>query len=141
MTSPKMYVIDSSVAVKWINTQDETCTLQAEKILSSVEKGKIELILPELAKYEIGNAIWKKGLDLPAAKLSLATLYRIPLQFITQNEEQALETLRIASESNMTYYDASFVSLATSLDIPLITDNPKHQGKSLKAKIIPIQTY
>ncbi len=48
------WVIDASVAVKWVIP--EALTDQAERILASAE----ELLAPDLLLVEVANALWKK---------------------------------------------------------------------------------
>ena len=134
-------VVDSSVVVKWINSQNESNLQQADKLLKANQRGESKLYVPELTKYEVGNVLWKKGLDRTTAKASLATLYSLPLYFITQDEIQAQETLEIALGNGITFYDASFIALAKYLNEPLITDNPKHQKKYTGITVIPLQNY
>lgn len=141
MSKVKKIVVDSSVAVKWINSQNETLLSRADKLLSDFEFGKVELFAPELLKYEVGNAILNKKMDLPAIKASLATLYSIPIKFIPLSEDMGLEALAIAAENKVTYYDAVFVSLAKELAAVLVTDNPKHQKTSRGVKTIPLRNY
>ena len=134
-------VIDSSVIVKWLNSQDELYLRQADQLLSHCQGGKVELNAPELAKYEVGNALLHKGLSLPQLKASLITLYSLPINFISSNAGQAQTTAVLAYEGQITYYDAAFVDLAQYLSATLITDNPKHQDKFSKIKIIPLKNY
>lgn len=135
-------VIDSSVIVKWLNQQDEERLAQADKIMKDVEKNRVQLFAPELAKYEIGNALLlRKKLSKNDAKITIGTLFTFPIQFIPQSEELACETYRIAQDANITYYDASFIALAIQEDSELVTDNPKHQGKKAKIKVIPLEDY
>src|SRR3989304_1761685 len=78
----KLLVIDTSVMVKWANSQNENDLNQAYKVLINAEKKKVELLAPELAKYEIGNALLNKKMLLPETKLSLQTIYSLPIIFI-----------------------------------------------------------
>ncbi len=136
-------VVDSSVAVKWVNNQNEEYLQQANAILKHAQKGKISIIMPELAKYEIGNALLNKGMNLSASKISLTIVYAIPIQFISQDLESAQESMGIAQNSNMIFYDASFIVLAKRFKADLITDNPKHQKKykGKDIKIIALKEY
>ncbi len=52
-----------------------------------------------------------------------------------------IETYKIAQETNITYYDASFMSLAKQLNATLVTDNIKHQGKATDIKVISLKDY
>jgi predicted nucleic acid-binding protein len=137
----KKLVIDSSVAVKWTNSLNENLLDQADIIFDEVEAGKIQLFAPELLRYEVGNALLNKKLELPQSKASLTSLYAVPIHYIVETEKQAYETMEIAHTCNITYYDASFISLAQKYECPLVTNNPKHQKKYPGVKVIPLKEY
>ncbi len=134
-------VVDSSVIVKWINRQNEQNIAESDNLLSNCKKGLVQLYTTELAKYEIGNVLWKKGLDSDQAKTSLSTVYAIPIEFIKLGELEALQTIEIAISAKMTFYDASYVSLAENIGAILVTDNPKHQSKYKNVKTISLANY
>jgi len=135
-------VIDSSVIVKWLNKEDEERLNQADKILEDVKKNQATLLAPELAKYEIGNALLvRKRISANEAKVNFSTLFTFPIQFISQSEELANETYLIAQNASITYYDACFIALAKQEDAELITDNPKHQGKSSEVRVKSLTEY
>jgi len=137
----KPVVVDSSVTVKWLNQIDEKLLGQADKLLSDAQVGSVNLLAPELSKYEIGNALLKKKLNLPMAYESLGTVYQLPLTFIPESEELAKQTYKVALQDKITYYDASFIALAQQEDATLVTENIKHQGKSKKVKVVSIKDY
>jgi len=137
----KVLVVDSSVIVKWLNRDDEANLAQSDRVFSAGRSGRVELVTPELAKYETGNALLNKGLDLPAAIASLSVIYTIPMSFLTIDSELAGRTLEIATQSKMSYYDATFVALAKKLDATLVTDNPKHQAKVKGVKVVALKDY
>lgn len=141
MVKKKRIVVDSSVIVKWLNSQDEKFLKQADEILKDCEIGKVVLCSPELAKYEVGNAILYKKLDNPLAKSSLSTLYSLPIIFYPLNEEDALVTEEIAVKNKITYYDAVFVNLAEKIGGTLVTDNPKHQSQIKGMRVISLKNY
>lgn len=142
MRKKKQVVIDSSVIVKWLSSFNEEHLEQADQILTDAQLGKIEMISCELAKYEVANALLKgRSLDLPQAKSSLATLYNLPISFISEDRESAQTSYEIGKQLNISYYDATFLSLAKKLGGILITDNLKHQGKTTDVKVIPLAKY
>ncbi|MDO8497116.1 MAG: type II toxin-antitoxin system VapC family toxin [bacterium] len=142
MKLKKPLVIDSSVAVKWLNKHDENYTIQADKILKDVQNEKVYLVMPELAKYEVGNALLYKQMPLQNVLGSLATYYSIPIQFMPQDQRQAQSAIQIAYENKVTFYDASFMALAKEQQADLITDNPKHQKKKINGlSVIPLKDY
>jgi len=104
-------------------------------------------LAPELAKYEVGNALTKKGITAAQAFQSFGTIYSLPIQFLAETEELANQTYQIASDirmagdSKFTYYDASFVALAKQENAILVTANPKHQNKAVGVKVVSIEDY
>jgi predicted nucleic acid-binding protein len=130
-------VIDTSVIVKWLSQTNEKDVDKADQIMESAIKGKIELIAPELSKYEFGNVLLKgKQLTPNQANISLGTAYGLPINFVSQSEELALETYKIAYNAKITYYDSTFLALAKQYGAILVTENIKHQGilKGIKVK-------
>jgi predicted nucleic acid-binding protein len=138
----KKLVIDSSVIVKWLNQQNELHLIQADKILNDVRENRVMLLAPELAKYEIGNALLiRKQLSANGADVTFNNLFALPIQFVSQSEELANETYVIAKKANITYYDACFIALAKQESAELVTDNPKHQAKTKVVSVKPLEDY
>ena len=124
-------VVDTSILVKWLNQTDEKDIDKADQLMESALNGKTQLFAPELAKYELGNVLLKGKQLVPSeAYISLGTAYALPINFVPESEELAKDTYRIASEFDVTYYDASFLSLAKQQNAILVTENFKHQGKA-----------
>jgi len=137
----KNTVIDSSVTVKWLNQINEPNLKQADKLLQDAQHQKVTLSAPELSKYEIGNALLKKQLPLHQANEALGTISHLPIKFIPETEQLAQETYKIAQQAHITYYDASFIALAKQENAQLVTDNPKHQGKTNDIIVIALKDY
>lgn len=136
-------VLDSSVLVKWITSKDEELIKEAREILHSLQKGKTRVFAPELANFEIGNALWKKQVPLSEALFDLELFYDFPVEFISWDLALAKKTAEIAIKNKITYYDAAFIALAEKYKAILVTDNPKHQKKnfSSKIKIVALKDY
>jgi len=135
-------VVDSSVIVKWLNDVDENNLDQANKLLADALKGSVDLFVPELAKYEIGNVLLiRKKLPLKEIGKPLKALHAFPIQFVAESEELAKETYSLAFNCKVTYYDASFMSLAKQYNATLITDNIKHQNKSKDITVKSLTEY
>jgi len=136
------FIVDSSVIMKWLNITDEENIEKANALLTDALDGKIDLIAPELAKYEIGNVLLKgKQLTPQEASISFGTAYALPITFINETVDLAKETFLIAYNTHITYYDASFISLAKMYDAILVTENIKHQGKSSEIKVTSLKDY
>lgn len=137
-----LYVVDTSVMIKWLNEHDERHLQQADNILTDAEQNLIKLYTPTLAHYEIGNALLKgKQLSVSDAKSCFAVLAKLPILFIHETIDLAEQTYEIGERYGMSYYDATFVALAQSLEASLITDNVRHQGKVSEVSVIPLKTY
>ena len=135
-------VVDTSVIIKWLNQNNETRVDKADKIMQSALRGEMELIAPELSRYEYGNVLLKgKKLTPKEANISLDTAYSLPINFIPESEELAKETYTLAFKLGITYYDASFLSLAKKYKATLVTENIKHQGKVKNIKVKSLQDY
>lgn len=139
---PKSLIIDSSVIVKWLSSDREANLENADRILEDAKSGKVELLTPELAKYEIGNVLlFSKNLSPKQSLVALPQFFDLPLTFIPESKAQAIETFRIAFNLHITYYDATFLSLAKEYSAELITENIKHQGKSTDIKVTALKDY
>lgn len=134
-------IVDSSVIVKWLNQTKEENLEQADKIIKEATANTVKLFTPELAKYEVGNVLIKKGVTPTSVTSLLAILYSLPITFIAESSEIATDTFRLAYELNITYYDASFLALAKQYDATLVTENVKHQGKSSGVKVVALKDY
>lgn len=138
----KTLVIDTSVIIKWINKDNEINSEKADIILDDVKNNKIELIVPELCKYEVGNVLfYGKKLNPKDASIAFKAFYSLPITFISESEELARETYNFAFNCRITYYDASFMSLAKQYNATLVTDNIKHQGKPTDITVKSLAEY
>jgi len=139
--TPKV-VVDTSVIIKLLNTDNELNIEQARAILDEALDGNIELLAPEVAKYEVGNGLLKgKRLRVAEAKVALGAAYSLPIEFVVETQESAMGTYEYALKYGLTYYDASFVFLASYFGATLVTDNVKHQGKVRSVKVVDLKDY
>ncbi|VAX37664.1 hypothetical protein MNBD_UNCLBAC01-1658 [hydrothermal vent metagenome] len=82
-----------------------------------------------LIKYEIGNVIWKevdliKSISKTEGLTILIFVHKIfKTMNIIEPNPQNISTL--ATDLNITYYDASFIQLAKEKQMPLITEDKK----------------
>ena len=142
MTKITQLVIDSSVIIKWLNKVEEKYISQADKLLDKLKNGEIHISVPYLVKFEIANALLKgKKLSLSEAADALDAFNKLPLMYLDLDLELMITSYEIAEKYNITFYDASFIALAYKLPALLITDNPKHQKKFEKVKVIPLKDY
>lgn len=136
-------VLDSSVLIKWITSRREESVEKARDILLLCQNDKVKVLVPELVKFEIGNALWKKQISLSEVSFDQELFYDFPIEFVSWDVDLAKKTTSIAIENKITYYDASFVALAEKYRAVLVTDNPKHQKikNNSSIKIIALKDY
>lgn len=140
--SKQLFILDTSIIIKWLSADNENDLDRANAILSDVQTNRVEILAPELAKYEVGNVLLHgKNLSSPQAEVVLTEFYGLPIIFVPLSKEQAKETFRLAFNLTITYYDASFLSLAKNYEATLVTENIKHQGKTNDIKVIALKDY
>lgn len=117
-------VIDASVAFKWLVPDSAEDDVPAAKaLLVEHMEGRAKIIIPPLLYYEVGN-ILLFGRSRPPAEQAidaLTDLFSIPLEVVHPTLVSGHATLRLASVRGISYYDATYVTLAEMLDCPLIT--------------------
>mgnify|MGYP001054805931 CR=1 FL=1 len=102
-------------------------------IFKAIKENRIDLLIGnhtlELARYELGNILWKNfALKAKIPEKEVKTLAKIIKQTlnlmetiqITCNEEEILET---ATQLKITFYDASYAYHAKAKELPLITED------------------
>ncbi|MGZ3538007.1 MAG: type II toxin-antitoxin system VapC family toxin [Thermodesulfobacteriota bacterium] len=121
------FVVDSSVVFKWYRqTGDEDYVPQAVSVLERHLHGEIEIHVPDLLFYELGNILRLKETLVSKDALTILTeTFALSLQIHPINLALSEETFRFARARDLTFYDASFVALAHLLDASFITADKK----------------
>lgn len=111
-------------------------------VFRAIKENKVNLLTGnytlELARYELGNIVWKdyflqaKTSEEEAKLISKVIRHTLAIMEVAQiagNEEEILET---AIQLKITFYDASYVYFAQANQLQLITEDSR-----LTKKIIP----
>jgi predicted nucleic acid-binding protein len=117
-------VVDASVAFKWlIPDAAEEDVPAAKALLVDHMEGRVAIAVPALLYYEVANILLfgRSKPPIDEAVEALRDLYSIPLAVAVPAPDTADAALRLASDYRLSYYDASYVALAESLDCTLIT--------------------
>jgi predicted nucleic acid-binding protein len=115
---------------KWVLPEPDTP--QADRLSFDVANAGARLIALDLARVEVGNAIWKRyirGLLTAAETLpALNTLLGLPIQLAEAN--RLLQPgLQIATRYRRAFYDSLFVALAQDLGVTGVTaDEPLYRA-------------
>ncbi len=126
MTAPKPeYVVDSSVAYRWFDAAGEESLGEAAELLRRHAIGEIQLIAPPIMPYEVLNALRCAGLSSERLRLAAEALAEADISLLGCDATTLGTAARIAVESGMTVYDASFVALAKVRNCELVTADRK----------------
>ncbi|MFB6253214.1 MAG: type II toxin-antitoxin system VapC family toxin [Halobacteriaceae archaeon] len=111
-------VVDTSIVVKWYIPEQHHETARA--LRDDYLDGQIELIAPALMPFEAINALKYSGLfneeQLEEVALSLS---EYGIEFIPFSEIGAIA--EIATDLDITVYDATYIALAQKLDTTVYT--------------------
>lgn len=125
-----LLVLDTSVVFKWCRQpSEEPLVPQALVLLDQYLNGEIEIHVPDLLFYELGNTIKRKNDLLQGnAETILRDVFALGLTVHTLESTVATSTLRMALRYDATFCDVTFVALAESIRCNLITaDRKLHQ--------------
>ncbi len=109
--------------------------LDSSAIFRAIKENRIEVLKGnhtlDLARYELGNIIWKnyvlhEKVSEPQAKMLAKTVKRalslMNVLGIGDDEEEILET---AIQLKITFYDASYVYFARKKQLSLVTEDSR----------------
>ena len=121
--SPLCYVVDASVGIKLF--VEEEFSERAHVLFSYLTVDPpAEFYIPDLFYIECANILLKYtrrfGRSLEDSQADIADLKSLSLK-PTSTAELMEDALLLASEKNLTAYDACYAVLAQKLEVPLIT--------------------
>jgi len=118
---PKI-VVDTSVLIKWFKTRGEEFLAEARKLLEEIERRPIEVHVPALLLYEVGNILLlKTRLGLASLDKAVERLEGLPFLVAPPATPLLKRAFRLGREFSLTFYDASLLALAVELDCPFVT--------------------
>ena len=123
-TRSSTVVPDASVILKWVlDSENEPGHAAAGRLLERWRDGAVSLVAPPLWLYEVGNVLCRKrpadAFDVLAALCDLG-LVEVPL-----NQELIRRTVDLARSHGLTFYDASYLSVAEGAKAILVTADGK----------------
>ena len=118
----KEVVLDASVVVKWLSRRDEVGAVEARALRDSYGQGHLVVTVPSLLFLEILNVAgrrwgWDEG-SLQALAIALDSL-------AFEVGEPGLPAVAAWIARGLTAYGASYVALAESRRIQLVTDDAR----------------
>jgi len=113
-------VLDTSVAIAWY--LPETFRAASRAWQTRLLDGRVRLVVPSLHYWEFGNVlrtyVMRSELDVELADQIWALHLEAPLEVA---EPERTDVLATAFEYGATVYDAVYIALSRSLDLPLLT--------------------
>jgi predicted nucleic acid-binding protein len=120
-----MIVLDASVALKWIFT-DEEGEDRAVRYRDRHISGEEVIAVPELFFYEIGNVLaTKTSLGNETASEAFSLLWNFDLEVFSLGWDEFLSSLALSRRFQITLYDASYIELAKKLGCDFVTFDKK----------------
>jgi len=124
-TDPKLFVVDSSVILSSI-LPDEIVPKELNLIIKKFTKNQVLFFAPTILAFEVGNAlkssVKQNRLDQSKALGIYEFFLSIPVRYITTNHQK---TLDLSLKHNISFYDASYLSLAQEKKAKLLTLDQK----------------
>lgn len=115
-------VVDTSVLIKWFKRQDEELVSEARALLAAVENRSLDVHVPALLLYEIGNILLvKTRLGSAALNDALNHLEELPFTVAPPATPLLKRAAGLGRTLGLTFYDASFLALAVELDGLFVT--------------------
>ena len=129
----EIIVPDASVLLKWaFHSPEESDTDSAIALLDAWIEGKINIVLPKLWSFEVGNVLMLKKPDTASEIMEIFIGY----SFMESEMSIALckETFKLMQKYHVTFYDAAYHALAIENKGLLLTADETYCKKVKDAK-------
>ncbi|MFW6150918.1 MAG: type II toxin-antitoxin system VapC family toxin, partial [Chloroflexota bacterium] len=84
---------------------------------------------------------YKAALPSDKLRLCVKSLFDLELQTVAVNRELIDDSASISRRSGISVYDACYCAAARRSNMPLVTANPRHQGRSAACQIISLDEW
>lgn len=116
------FVLDASLALQWF-LEDESNRQYGLEVLTSLSAKRA--LVPMLWFYEVGNGLLmahrRRRITLDQIAGFLARLKALPIEAAAQTPDELLDLPTLAQKHDLTNYDAAYLALAMSHNLPLAT--------------------
>ncbi len=134
---PEKIVVDTSVVIKWFKHRDEPFYEQAEELKARYLNGEVEIAVPELIFYELGNVLLLKcELTEEEAVEKIESFWKLLPIAVFLSVEFVKKIMSFSFKYEVTFYDACFAVLARELGCGFITADKKLFDKLRDVKFV-----
>ncbi len=116
------FVLDASLALQWF-LEDEADRKYSLGVLASLTEKRA--LVPVLWCYEVGNGLLmayrRKRISLDQVDGYLTRLKALPIDAAQPNPSEIFALLALAHKHGLTNYDAAYLAVALSSNLPLAT--------------------
>jgi predicted nucleic acid-binding protein len=139
---PVFFVIDASVGIKWFSSENEEKVKIARSLQEKNISGEIEIIVPDLFFYEILNSfLYKRNSTIDSLIYINNSLDLMHMNIIFPDIDLMNETINIAFNLKITFYDALYIASAKNTNAILLTEDKKILSYSNKYEFIKSLDY
>lgn len=124
MAERPRYVLDASVALKWLlRLDDESHLAEADAVLTDYQEARIGLLTPNHLRYEVGHglrrAVIRERLSWDAGRAALEWFSALRLPTM-HHDTLLLQGWDLSRAHGCSFYDAVYLALAQATRYPLI---------------------
>jgi len=125
----EIFVPDASVILKWaIGLESELDREKAIHILDAWVDNNIEIVLPELWVFEVGNVLGRMVPDSALEKMETLLEFRFKTKEL--NKQTCKSIFKLMKDLSVSFYDASYHALAQRMGGVFITADDKYYQKA-----------
>lgn len=125
----EIFVPDASVILKWaIGLESELDREKAIHILDAWVGNNIEIVLPELWVFEVGNVLGRMVPDSALEKMETLLEFRFKTKEL--DKETCKSIFELMKDLSVSFYDASYHALAQRMGGVFITADDKYYQKA-----------
>lgn len=133
----RSFVADASVAIAWVHPAQATA--ETDAMLDHLASGG-SLVVPALWPLEVANALTvlrrRRKLTSDEARTAIEIIRELPA--VIDHEAAAIAFTRLvdlASEHELTIYDATYIELATRRQLPLASNDARMKQAAIRSGV------
>jgi predicted nucleic acid-binding protein len=133
----RSFVADASVAIAWVHPAQASS--ETEAMLDALVAGD-SLVVPALWPLEVANALTilrrRRKLTPDEARNAIEIIRELPVVIDHEAAAVALTRLvELASEHELTIYDASYIELAARRQLPLASNDMRMKEAAIRSGV------